>query len=63
MDLGGTKIACAPVKQRVCMFPTDGVRIERSLLEDQAGLLGGIALAAQRTAGLTLEARQASGSR
>lgn len=38
----------ATVKQRVRMFPVDGVRIERSLLGDKAGLLGGIALAANR---------------
>lgn len=34
------------VRERVGMFPTDGVRIERSALGDRAGLLGGIALAA-----------------
>jgi hypothetical protein len=28
------------------MFPVDDLCIERSLLEDKAGLLGGIALAA-----------------
>lgn len=36
----------AVVRQRVRMFPVDGVRIERSALGDNAGLLGGIALAA-----------------
>ena len=36
----------ATVKQRVGMFPADRVAIERSVLEDRAGLLGGIALAA-----------------
>ena len=34
------------VKQRVRMFPVQDLSIERSLLEDKAGLLGGIALAA-----------------
>jgi len=33
------------VHQRVKMFPTDGVRIERSILGDQAGIVGAIALA------------------
>lgn len=33
------------IRERVGMFPTDGVQIERSLLGDQAGLLGAIALA------------------
>jgi glucokinase len=33
------------VRERVGMFPTDDVQIERSLLGDQAGLLGAIALA------------------
>jgi glucokinase len=37
------------VKQRVRMFPVDDLRIERSLLEDKAGLLGGIALAAAKS--------------
>jgi glucokinase len=36
------------LRQRVRMFPTQDVRIERSCLEDKAGLLGGIALAASR---------------
>jgi hypothetical protein len=31
------------------MFPVDDVTIERSILEDKAGVLGGIALAAIRT--------------
>lgn len=35
----------ATVKEKVRMFPTDGVRVERSELGDRAGLLGGIALA------------------
>ncbi len=35
----------AEVRQRVRMFPVDGVRIERSVLGDQAGIYGGIALA------------------
>jgi glucokinase len=35
------------VRQRVGMFPTDDVRIERSRLGANAGLLGGIALAMQ----------------
>jgi glucokinase len=34
------------VHQRVGMFPTDDVRVERSQLGDKAGLLGGLALAA-----------------
>ena len=34
------------VLERVRMFPAGDVRIERSLLGDKAGLLGGIALAA-----------------
>jgi glucokinase len=34
------------VRERVRMFPAGNVAIERSLLEDKAGLLGGIALAA-----------------
>jgi glucokinase len=33
------------VRDRVGMFPTDTVRVERSLLGDRAGLLGAIALA------------------
>ncbi|MBW2270506.1 MAG: ROK family protein [Deltaproteobacteria bacterium] len=33
------------VRRRVRMFPTEDVRIERSLLGDKAGLLGGIVLA------------------
>ena len=37
------------VKERVRMFPVQDVCIERSLLEDKAGLLGGIALAAIRS--------------
>jgi len=36
------------VKERVRMFPVDDVRIERSLLGDKAGPLGGIALAAEK---------------
>ena len=36
------------VRQRVRMFPTDDVRIERSLLGAKAGTLGGIALAMKR---------------
>jgi glucokinase len=36
------------VKQRVGMFPVQDLRIERSLLGDNAGLLGGIALAAAK---------------
>jgi glucokinase len=39
----------ATVKQRVRMFPVDDVRIERSLLGEKAGMLGGIALAARPT--------------
>jgi glucokinase len=37
------------VKERVRMFPVQDVCIERSLLEDKAGLLGGIALAAAKS--------------
>jgi glucokinase len=37
------------VRARVRMFPVDGVKIKRSVLEDKAGLLGGIALAAGRS--------------
>jgi glucokinase len=33
------------VKERVGMFPTDGVRVELSTLGDSAGILGAIALA------------------
>ncbi|MBN2391805.1 MAG: ROK family protein [Anaerolineae bacterium] len=36
---------CATVQRRVGMFPPDNVRIEPSRLGNQAGLLGGIALA------------------
>jgi glucokinase len=36
------------VRERVGMFPVDDVLIERSLLGDNAGLLGGIALAAAK---------------
>lgn len=35
------------VRQRVGMFPTNGVRIEKSQLGDRAGILGAVALAAQ----------------
>ena len=35
------------VRQRVGMFPTDGVRIEKSQLGDRAGILGAVALAVQ----------------
>jgi glucokinase len=34
------------MRKRVGMFPTDQVRVERSLLGDKAGLLGAVALAA-----------------
>jgi len=37
------------VAERVRMFPVHDLRIERSLLGDKAGLLGGIALAAAKT--------------
>ena len=37
------------VKERVRMFPVEDLRIERSMLDDRAGLLGGIALAAIRS--------------
>lgn len=36
------------VKLRVRMFPVDEIRIERSLLGEKAGMLGGIALASRR---------------
>jgi glucokinase len=39
----------AVVRERVRMFPVDDVVIERSILEDKAGLLGGIALAVAGT--------------
>jgi len=39
------------VHNRVRMFPVDDVQIDRSLLGDKAGLLGGIALAAERGLG------------
>ena len=39
----------ATVAERVHMFPIHDLRIERSLLGDNAGLLGGIALAAAKT--------------
>jgi glucokinase len=35
------------IHKRVRMFPVDDLRVERSLLKDQAGTLGGIALAMQ----------------
>jgi glucokinase len=46
------------VQQRVRMFPVQDLCIERSVLEDKAGLLGGIALAATRSR----EARQETAS-
>jgi glucokinase len=33
------------VRERVCMFPTDNVQIEKSLLGEMAGLIGAVALA------------------
>ena len=33
------------VRRRVGMFPTDGIEIKPSLLGEEAGVLGGIALA------------------
>ncbi|MDX2024034.1 MAG: ROK family protein [Deltaproteobacteria bacterium] len=36
------------IKERVGMFPTDDIRVEPSLLGDQAGTLGGVALAVRR---------------
>jgi glucokinase len=54
--LGGGVAAVGPLlidevrshmRQRVRMFPTDNVRVERSVLEEKAGLWGGIALARQ----------------
>ncbi len=39
----------AHLRQRVRMFPADTVRVERSLLDDKAGLWGGVALARMRT--------------
>ena len=38
------------VRRRVGMFPVDDLRIEKSLLGDKAGALGGIALAVKRGA-------------
>ena len=35
------------LRSRVRMFPVDDIRIERSLLGERAGMLGGIALAMQ----------------
>lgn len=35
------------LRERVGMFPVDGIRVERSALGDRAGLLGAVALAAQ----------------
>jgi len=35
----------ATVRERVTMFPVDGIRIEQSMLGDKAGLYGAIALA------------------
>ncbi len=37
----------AIVRPAMGMFPTDGVRIEPSLLGDKAGVLGAVALAIQ----------------
>jgi glucokinase len=54
--LGGGVAAMGPllfdtvrqtVRERVRMFPTDGIQIKPSLLGEQAGALGGIALAMQ----------------
>lgn len=48
----GDDLLLAPVREelraRVRMFPPDNVRVERSLLGDQAGLLGALALAAAK---------------
>jgi glucokinase len=33
------------IRRRVRMFPVDHLRVERSILGDKAGLLGGVALA------------------
>lgn len=41
----------AHMRERVRMFPSETVRVERSLLEDKAGLWGGIALARARSGG------------
>jgi glucokinase len=35
----------AAIRRRVQMLPTTGIRVERSVLGDRAGLFGGIALA------------------
>ncbi|MCC6586458.1 MAG: ROK family protein [Bryobacterales bacterium] len=40
-----TETVKAVILDRVRMFPADDVRVERSLLGDQAGILGGVALA------------------
>jgi glucokinase len=42
-----TDTVAAVMRERVRMFPPDDVRVERSALEDKAGLFGGIALAAR----------------
>jgi len=48
----GDELLLTPVREeiraRVRMFPPDNVRVERSLLGDQAGLLGALALAAAK---------------
>jgi glucokinase len=43
------------VRERVRMFPVDDLCIELSLLEDRAGLLGGIALAASESRATVLK--------
>ena len=45
------------IRERVGMFPTDGVRVVRSLLGNRAGLLGAIALAAHGLDGTRKENR------
>ena len=35
------------IRRRVCMFPTDSIRVERSLLGSKAGVMGALALALQ----------------
>ena len=49
------------ISTRVGMFPTDGIRLERSSLGDKAGVLGAIALAQQR--GLPPEFNSANSNR
>jgi glucokinase len=42
------EVVRATVRRRVGVFPVDDLRIEKSLLGDKAGALGGIALAVKK---------------